>query len=253
MLENSTQRFTDRVTNYIKYRPDYPAQVMEYLRKEAELPVGASIADIGSGTGIFTKQILDAGYTVFAVEPNEPMRAAADNALSHYSNYISVDGSSSLTTLKDHAVDLIVCAQAFHWFNHAETKKEFQRILTANGEVALIWNKRIVDADDFSKAYDQLLQQNGTDYNEVNQQYLNPEDFTAFFHDGKYEQANFPNLQLFDEEGLIGRAGSSSYVPALDTPEGKAFLTKLKEIFAHYQQNGKVSFQYHTEVYLGKV
>ena len=119
--------------------------------------------------------------------------------------------------------------------------------------MALIWNNRIVDTDDFSKAYDELLQQNSTDYKEVNHQNLSPADFTAFFRDGKYKQVSFPNLQLFDEDGLIGHAGSSSYVPASDTPEGKAFLVLLKEMFARYQENGKVSFQYHTEVYLGKV
>jgi len=253
MAKDSTQRFTDRVTNYIKYRPDYPALVMDYLRKEAGLSAATSVADIGAGTGIFTKHLLDAGCTVFAVEPNAPMRAAADEALSNYPNYISVNGSSSLTTLKDHSVDLIVCAQAFHWFNTPETKSEFQRILTPNGQVALLWNNRIVDADDFSQAYDDLLQQNSTDYKEVNHQNLSPADFTEFFRNGRYEQVSFPNLQLFDEEGLIGRAGSSSYVPSMDTPGGKAFLALLKDIFARYQENGKVSFQYHTEVYLGKV
>lgn len=253
MSTNSTTRFTDRVQNYIKYRPDYPAAVLSFISSRTGLTSSFKIADIGSGTGIFTKQLLNAGYNVYAVEPNEQMRDAADTFLEVYPKYSSINGSSNHTTLTAHTMDLIVCAQAFHWFNTPETKAEFQRILVNDAYVALIWNKRITQTDEFSKAYDELLRQKSVDYNEVNHQNLNASDFEAFFKDAKYEKVSFPNVQVFDEEGFIGRAYSSSYVPAESSEEGKTFLKELKNLFDTHQQNGKISFYYETEIYIGQV
>ncbi len=250
---NPTERFTDRVANYIRYRPDYPPEIMDYLRQKTGLPAGAPVADIGSGTGIFTRHLLGAGYDVYAVEPNSAMREAASELMKDYPNHHAVSGTATQTTLPDHSVALIVCAQAFHWFNNVETKTEFQRILKPGGTVALIWNDRLIAADSFSIAYDNLLKNLGSDYNEVNHQKLGDADFAAFFKDGIYEQAAFPNEQIFDETGLTGRAQSSSYVPAGDTEGGRVFLRELKEIFREYAQDGKVRFGYDTTVYIGKV
>lgn len=196
---------------------------------------------------------MDLGCEVFAVEPNEPMRLAAEEMLKEYPNMVSVSAPADETTLPDHSVDLIVSAQAFHWFNTAETKKEFQRILKPDSFVALLWNKRIAEADAFSMAYDVLLQQKSTDYKEINHRKLDHTDFSSFFRDGNYTKVTFPNYQFFDESGLIGRASSSSYVPLPDTHEGKVFINELKTIFNQYQQNGEVKFQYSTEVYLGQI
>jgi SAM-dependent methyltransferase len=250
---NPTQRFSGRVANYIRYRPDYPPIVFEHLIAQTGLSALSTVADIGSGTGIFTRHLLDIGAKVYAVEPNTEMRAAADAVLNGYPNYESVNGGANSTTLQNQAVNLIVCAQAFHWFNTAATKEEFTRILQPAGYVALIWNNRQTDADEFSKAYDSLLKAHSSDYNEVNHQNLNKSDFDTFFGSDQYSFSVFPNVQLFDESGLIGRAYSSSYVPELESPAGQQFLTKLKAIFAQYQENGKVKFQYHTEVYLGQI
>lgn len=250
---NPTQRFSGRVANYIRYRPDYPPIVFEHLIAQTGLSAQSTVADIGSGTGIFTKHLLDIGAKVYAVEPNAEMRAAADAVLSVYPNYDAVNGGAESTTLKNDVVNLIVCAQAFHWFNTPATKEEFIRILKAGGYVALIWNNRLADADEFSRAYNSLLKAYSSDYNEVNHQNLNKSDFDTFYGSDQYSFTLFPNVQLFDENGLIGRAYSSSYVPELESPAGQQFLAKLKAIFAQYQENGQVKFQYHTQVYLGKI
>ena len=76
------------------------------------------------------------------------------------------------------------------------------------------------------------------DYNKVNHQNINDIDFKAFFRDGKYELKKFPNEQVFDEHGLIGRAFSSSYVPPQGSEKGEIFLKLLKELFARYNHNG---------------
>jgi SAM-dependent methyltransferase len=252
-MPNSTQRFSNRVDNYIKYRPGYPAEVLKLLRVNGNLPIDGCIADIGSGTGIFTKLLLDEGYTVYAVEPNDAMRSAADAQLNGYEKYHSLNATAEATNIQANSVDMLVCAQAFHWFDAQQCKVEFARILKQGGKVALIWNNRQIATDEFSIAYDLLLQKQAGDYNRVNHQNLTSADFNAFFKDGQYELTKFPNVQVLDQEGLIGRAFSSSYVPAEETPEGLDFLEKLKNIFQLYQTNGTVNVSYQTEVYLGGV
>jgi SAM-dependent methyltransferase len=253
MATHSTIRFSNRVANYVKYRPGYPAEVLDYLQQQCRLDNHSVIADIGSGTGIFTKLLLDRGYTVNAVEPNEPMRLEAEIQLDNYPCFHSIDGTAEKTNLPDNIADLIVCAQAFHWFNNEETKAEFKQILKPEGQVSLIWNNRDVAADDFAVAYDELLKQQSGDYERVNHQNLTEEDFARFYLDGKYQFASFPNVQVFNLEQLTGRAFSSSYLPAQDSEAGKVLSLLLRDLFNEHQTDGTVLFRYNTEVYLGKL
>ena len=144
MEADPTKRFSDRVDNYIKYRPTYPNEVLDYLKEKCYLTSKSVIADVGAGTGIFTKLLLDRGYTVYAVEPNAPMRDAAVEQLSADKNFTAVDGTAGATTLSSNSIDMIVCAQAFHWFSNENTRVEFKRILKDTGKTALIWNNRLV-------------------------------------------------------------------------------------------------------------
>jgi SAM-dependent methyltransferase len=253
MPTDSTKRFSNRVDNYVKFRPGYPDEVLAFLRKEYKLTSSSTIADIGSGTGIFTKLLLEEGYQAYAVEPNDAMRIAAENELSGYKGFKSVNGTAAATGLPAKNIDLIVCAQAFHWFNNAQTRHEFERILKDTGNVALIWNNRITNSDAFSIAYDELLKKDGLDYDKVNHQNINNIDFKAFFSNGEYHITKYPNVQIFDEAGLIGRAFSSSYVPAEGTDAGKQFSLLLKQLFEKYNEAGKVKIHYQTEIYSGKV
>jgi SAM-dependent methyltransferase len=252
-IPDPTKRFSDRVANYIKYRPSYPHEVIAFLEKECSLPDQASIADIGSGTGIFTALLLQKGYKVYAVEPNEAMQAAAIEQFKDNKNFYAVGGTAEATTLPANSVDLVVCAQAFHWFDAQKTRVEFKRILKNSGYIALIWNNRDATIDNFSVAYENILKNDAIDYNKVNHRNINAIDFKAFFKDGLYQTVKYPNEQVFDETGFSGRAFSSSYVPQEGTEEGEKFRELLKDMFAKYNKNGKVSFYYQTEIYLGKV
>jgi SAM-dependent methyltransferase len=253
MIADPTKRFTDLVENYVKYRPTYPDEVLDYLKNEAGLTADAVIADIGSGTGIFTNLLLNRGYKVYAVEPNQAMQQAAKQWLGSNRKHISVDATAEATTLAPKSIDLVVCAQAFHWFNDERTHMEFHRILKENGYAALIWNNRLADTDAFASAYEKLLKENSIDYNKVNHRNVGDIDFKAFFKNGEYQTVKFPNVQVFDEEGMMGRAFSSSYVPPQKSENGQKFKQILKDIFDKYNEDGKVSFHYQTEVYFGKV
>jgi SAM-dependent methyltransferase len=252
-IADPTKRFSDRVDNYIKYRPSYPAEVLDYLAEKCGLAVDAPIADVGSGTGIFSTLLLARGYKVYAVEPNASMQDAAVRQFGGNDNFIPIAGTAEATTLADGSVDLVVCAQAFHWFDAEKTRIEFKRILKERGQAALIWNNRDASTDEFAAAYENLLKQDSVDYNKVNHRNISDINFKAFFKDGVYDAVKYPNVQVFDEEGLLGRAFSSSYVPPEDTEDGKKFKNMLKALFAKYNQDGAVRFYYQTEVYLGQV
>src|SRR5438132_418303 len=129
----SVERFTDRVDDYAKYRPHYPQAVFDLLRDELGFQPGTIVADIGSGTGISTKPLLDLGCTVYAVEPNAAMRRAAEQGLGENPRLTNIAGTAEETTLAENSVDAIVSAQAFHWFDAAQTRREFERILRPNG------------------------------------------------------------------------------------------------------------------------
>ncbi len=250
---NSTQRFSSRVANYIKYRPGYPVAILDLLRKECGLTKASVIADIGSGTGILAKLFLKNGNSVFSVEPNREMREAAERLLSHFPAFQSVPGAAEATTLPDHAVDLITASQAFHWFDRDSAHREFLRILKPGGWVALIWNDRNITSRPFFKAYEDLLLTYGTDYSAVGHKHADPTVIGSFFGPTGFKQAVFPNQQVFDLEGLQGRLLSSSYAPEAGHPQHAPMLDALGGIFREHQVNGKVTFEYDTIVYYGRL
>src|ERR1700744_1650569 len=153
-MTDSTQRFTDRVADYVKYRPSYPRDVVSFLHETCGVAPDAQVADIGAGTGISARLFLDAGHPVIAVEPNLAMREAANAWLAPYENFRSVAGTAEATTLEDASVDLVIAAQAFHWFDPVATRREFARILRPQGHVALFWNSRLLDRSPFLAGYE---------------------------------------------------------------------------------------------------
>src|ERR1700758_1522540 len=148
-VSDPTTRFSNRVDNYVRYRPGYPYAVMELLGRECALTPDAIVADIASGTGLLTRIFLENGNRVFAVEPNPEMRQAGERLLAGYHKFVSVAGTAEATTLTDHSIDLVTAAQAAHWFDQSKARREFVRILKPGGWCALIWNDRRTDSSPF--------------------------------------------------------------------------------------------------------
>jgi SAM-dependent methyltransferase len=250
---NSTERFSSRVENYIKYRPGYPEAVTDLLRKECQLTNASVIADIGSGTGILTELLLKNHNTVFGVEPNQEMRGAAEKLLSSYPQFHSVAATAEATTLPEKGIDQITAGQAFHWFDCGKARQEFLRILKPEGWVALIWNDRNITDHPLFRAYEQLLRTYATDYDAVGHKHTDADLVRSFFGKGGFKVATFPNEQIFDHEGLKGRLLSSSYAPEPGHPKHAPMLEELGAIFNQHQVNGKVTFEYDTVVYYGRL
>ncbi|MFX0166111.1 MAG: class I SAM-dependent methyltransferase [Candidatus Hodarchaeota archaeon] len=246
-LIDPKKRFSSRVENYIKYRPDYPPIIIEFLIKNNILSNKSIIADIGSGTGILSKYFLNNGNKVYGIEPNNDMRNAAENLLKNYPDFISIDGSAEKTGLKNGSIDLITAGQAFHWFNVKQAKKEFKRILKPNGYVALIWNNRRKTGKGFSSHYEEFILKYGTDYKQVRKTEKNVDEFF------QYKKSVFYNYQDLDFNGLKGRLLSVSYIPLEGGPNYEKMLDELKMIFEENMKNGRVRIEYDTEIYYGKL
>ena len=247
-----TTRFTTRVENYLKYRPSYPAAIITLLETECGLTREKIVADIGSGTGFMTELFLRHGNRVFGVEPNAEMRDAGERLLAKYPSFVSVRATAEATTLAEDSVDFIVAGQAFHWFNHQATKVEFKRILKAGGWVVIVWNGFRVETSAVVRGYHELLVKYGTDYKEVSRE-IETCDIETFFSPRDFLQARFPFKQVFDFEGLKGRLLSASYAPQPGDRGYDEMIDELRGVFDQNQQNGKVDFDYETEVYYGQL
>lgn len=246
-----TRRFSDRVEDYIRYRPGYPAAVLETLQREAGLTPAAVVADLGSGTGISSELFLRFGCRVYGVEPNREMRQAAERLLAPYPGFESVQGTAEATTLPAASVDVVAAAQAFHWFDRRGARREAGRILQPGGWAVILWNCRLTDSTPFAAAYERLLLRYATDYREVNHRNLEAAELEELFDGGGYETRHFPNRQVFDFDGVRGRLLSSSYAPAPGQPGHEAMLAELSEIFAAHHEDGRVRFDYTTEMHFG--
>jgi SAM-dependent methyltransferase len=252
-MNDSTERFTSRVENYIKYRPGYPKEVIETLSGDCGLAADSIIADVGSGTGILTDMFLRNGNLVYGIEPNREMREAAEQLLNDYPRFRSVAARAEETTLDDKSVDFITAGQAFHWFDRDKTRKEFVRILKSQGWVALIWNERVTTTTPFLVAYEQLLKDYSTDYEQVDHRRIDDDVIREFFGSDDFRLKQFKNVQVFDYEGVKGRLLSSSYAPEEGHPNYEPMIAELEKIFQAYQNEGRVVVEYVTQMYYGQL
>ena len=247
-----TERFSSRVENYVRFRPSYPSGVLDLLKAECGLAPVSVVADVASGTGIFTRLLLENGNRVFGVEPNESMRRAGEQYLASFPAFTTVAGTAEATTLADRRVDFVTVAQAAHWFDLAKTRQEFARILKPGGWVVMLWNERLVDSDPFHREYEKLLLDYAIDYKEVRH-----EKTTAVIHEffapSQCQFRSFPNIQSLDYAGLEGRLLSSSYMPSAGHANYQPMLQDLKRIFESGQSNAKIAMAYNTLVYYGRL
>jgi SAM-dependent methyltransferase len=246
-----TERFSSRVDDYARYRPDYPAAAIELLTARCGLAPTAVVADIGSGTGILTERLLASGAQVFAVEPNDGMRAAAESRLGGHERFRSVRGTAEATTLPDASIDLLLAAQAFHWFDVQRARREALRVMRAGAWAVLLWNERPVEASAFLADYEGLLLRHAADYARITASRADEAGMREFFG-GPMEVAAFPNQQILDFAGLKGRLLSSSYAPEAGHPQFEPMMRGLQQLFSRHERGGSIVFPYRTLVYFAQ-
>jgi len=249
---NATSRFSDRVENYVLYRPGYPSEALQALKTECGLAPQHAVADIASGTGLWTRMLLENGNPVFAVEPNAEMREAGERLLAGFPKFASVVGTAEATTLADRSVDFVTAAQAAHWFNRERSRREFVRILKPGRWLVLLWNERLTDSTKFLRAYEQLLLTYATDYEEVRHE-RTTDAVNEFFDPAPLQERTFEMRQEFNYAGVEGRLLSSSYVPGPEHPQYAPMLAELRRIFDACAVDGRAAFEYKTRLYFGRL
>jgi SAM-dependent methyltransferase len=246
-----TERFSDRVDDYIKYRPHYSPQVVEALRAACGLDPTHTVVDVGCGTGLLAKIFLENGNRVIGVEPNENMREAGKQFLAPFAGFSMVAGSAEATGLPSEFADFVVAGQAFHWFQPDATRREFARIVKTEGWAVLIWHDREMEATPFLRAYEEFLQKYSTDYATVaHNKVANYGALERFYSPNQMHLIVQHTQQRFDLEGLRGRLLSSSYAPR-EGPQAEAMLCALPALFEEHQVAGEVTLEYRTKIYYG--
>ena len=250
---DAKSRFSSRVEDYVRYRPDYPSALLDLLRDECGLQPAHQIADIGCGTGLLARLFLENGNRVFGIEPNAEMRAAGEEFLAAYENFMSLNGTAEATGLAEECVDFVTAGQAFHWFDAAAARREFQRILKPHGWAVIVWNDRRIAETQFGREYEGVLVTYGTDYKSVKDAYPETHDMRSFFGEGNFRRRELPNFQEFDFDGLCGRLRSSSYAPQPGHRNYEPMMDALRKLFNANQDQGRVRMNYITQIYFGRL
>lgn len=226
----STERFSDRATAYASNRPGYPEEAVDAIFAGLGDPRTLTIADIGAGTGISSRLFADRGASVIAVEPNAKMREAA----APHERVRWQDGTAEATGLFGDSVDIAVACQAFHWFANDAAMAEFHRI--SRGRAAMLQYERD-ERDAFTKAYGDIVRAYAGDDTEL----LRANALVTFksFPDAKHTCTEAYSRQRLDEESLIGRAASSSYLPG-EGPRAEALHVDLRALFRRFARDGSV-------------
>jgi SAM-dependent methyltransferase len=248
----STERFQDRVDDYVRYRPSYPVEVRASVIERCGLLPSSIIADFGSGTGLLAQLFLEVGFEVYGVEPNAAMRAAAEKLLARYPRFHSIEGTAESSGLPEHFCDVVTCGQSFHWFDPVRSRNECRRILRPAGRVVLVWNVRRTGDTPFLVGYEALLRRHTPEYEKIEHIRNDPAAFDAFFGPGNWDSLTFAHSQAFDYEGALGRLRSSSYSPVPGGPGYHEMEQELRILFNSTAVDGKVAFLYDTKVYFGR-
>ena len=250
-LRNPLVRFSDRVDDYVRYRPRYSHDVVHTVMQACGLLPEHRIADIGCGTGFLAEIFLQNGNCVTGVEPNPEMREAGRQYLAGEKNFEMVAGTAEATTLESASVDFVVAGQAFHWFEPTATRREFSRILRPGGWGVLVWHDRNTQSTPFLRAYETFVRRFSTDYERVAHKYLaNYEALQGFFAPNEMRMVTQHNSQRLDFDGLRGRLLSSSYIPK-SGERYDALMQELPRLFTDHAEDGSVVLEYDTRIYYG--
>ena len=236
---SATERFGKTADDYERFRPGYPLELVAWVTATCGTPAEGSVVDLGSGTGIASRLFGGQGFPVVGVEPNEAMRERAE----HGGGATYVKGTAEATGRPARSADLVIAAQAFHWFALEPTFQELGRILKPHGAACAFWNVRRSTA--ILRDYDTALARFVTNYGERPQAETTIHAIASAPRATVLGQTELANVQQLDREGLLGRARSSSYV-AHDATDLAALERALGEVFARHARGGVVDFAYRT-------
>lgn len=248
---DSIQKFSGRAEAYQLARPAYAPALLAWLKEKYTLGPSKLVADMGSGTGIFTEALLTTGCTVYAVEPNAEMRAFAEEHLQTRPNFISVPRPAEATSLPEHEFDLITAAQAFHWFDPRRFNNEAERLLKPQGEVVLIWNMKD-ESTPLVQAYSAILRQYCPAFKGFGGGIKERFGEVQAFFANPPETRSFDNPLIDDRVKFLTGVASSSYALKPDESDYEAFQQALNELFDLFSMNGLLTIANQSLAFAGR-
>lgn len=253
----NTEKFTGLADVYARFRPGYPIEAIRFLKERCHLDSNSKVADIGCGTGIFSRLLHNQGIeNVIGVEPNQDMLRAARIECGPDTTFNTINfipGTAEDTTLDKDSIDTVVSAQAFHWFDAEKALEEFHRILKNSGHCALIWNVRD-DSDPFTREYGETMYEHSTKASDEIRRGVSGKKLLLSSIFESLAVREFPNSQILDEEGIIGRAISTSYAPRQEADK-EELIASLKKLYDKHRDKTnpeQITMRYITTIYLAR-
>lgn len=199
--------FGAAASEYERARPDYPQAAIDHLTERLGLRVGATVLDLGAGTGKLTRQLVPSGATIVAIEPVEAMRA---QLLATVPGVEVLDCTAERISWPDADADAVVAGQAFHWFDAPRALIEIHRVLRSGGGLGLLWNTR--DArEPWVVQLEEIVAPFISDApRERTKGWEQPFTSTGMF--SPLEEREFAHAQTLDTEGLVDRISSASFI-----------------------------------------
>lgn len=246
---DGTDKFSDKAEYYAAGRPLYSVEFIEYLKSEI-ITKHSVIADIGCGTGKFTKQLLETGNKVYGVEPNRKMLTLAVNELEKFDGFIPINGSSSATSLMENSVDVITAAQAFHWFDVKEFYLECKRILKPGGFVILIWNTRDL-SDQINQDSYKIFKKYCPEFKGFSGGITEDDIRIKVFFNNRYKKMYFENPIVYTKETFIKRCLSASYSLTANDDKFIEYIEELDKLFDKQSVSDTITMKNYTVAYIG--
>jgi SAM-dependent methyltransferase len=236
---DNTQKFSGKADVYQQARPNYAQALLDFIAQTWGIGEGSLVADVGSGTGIFTRQLLRLGAKVFAVEPNPDMRAKAEELLGENPNFVSVVGTAERTTLPDHSFHLVTAAAAFHWFDPEFFRLECERILLPGAPVVLAWNEAGLSAE-INLGRERIFKKYCPNFKGFSGGKDARNRAKRAFFGEEIQERRFWNPLIYDRQTFVNRALSASYSLIETDPEFNSYLAELGELFDQHAADGKI-------------
>lgn len=251
--DDPTLRFSARAGAYARARPGYPDAAVAALTHALALAQGATIVDLGCGTGLSSEAFLRAGFRVIGVEPNEAMRRHAAQLTEQQPRFALVEGRAEATTLDAACADLVIAAQAFHWFDVEAARAEALRILRQPPLAALLWNDRRTQGSEFARGYEELLVRYGNNYLEVQRRHERADRVEHFFGNDRWRTISVAHNTVLDFDSLADRLNSASYAPPPSDSRYRPMMQSLRELFVATQRDAMVAMEFETRIHFGQM
>lgn len=246
-------RFSGKSAVYAVHRPRYPDALFDALFADGTFHAGGTVADVGAGTGLFSEGWLVRSCRVFAVEPDDAMRAEAVARLGANPDFHALAGSAEALPLPDGSVDAVVAGQAFHWFDRARFRAECRRLLRPDAPVVLAWNDRVRDHPAVL-ALAEANRKHCPDFTGFSGGWTTTaRDFAGFFRDDRFDTMEFPFAVEQTEDEFVGRALSSSYAPRVDGDAASGYIDALRDVFQRFAHGPHLRTPMVCRAYRGRV